>query len=175
MIIQEAKSALLALRNLIPVTMGWVPGHAGILLNECSDVLAKRGSQGITSNLPPPQPGERPTPPAPRQPFVPAPVRPDHDDLEKLDPTSRYSLRPRKRGITYKQRGSEKQDYSGIDFTMLEPTKKKRKHAQIPTTSAPPCLPALASPPPRRIGLARFGYISSKSSSSSSSAPHQKP
>ena len=86
----------------------------------------------ITSNLPPPQPGERPTPPAPRQPFVPAPVRPDHDDLEKLDPTSRYSLRPRKRGITYKQRGSQKQDYSGIDFTMLEPTKKKRKHAQVP-------------------------------------------
>ena len=64
---------------------------------------------------------------------------------------------------------------SGIDFTMLEPTKKKRKHAQVPITSASPYLPALASPPPRRIGLARFGYISSKSSSSSSSAPHQKP
>ena len=35
--------------NSTPVSIGWVPGHAGVALNEVSDGLAKRGAHGITS------------------------------------------------------------------------------------------------------------------------------
>ena len=32
------------LLNIIPVTLIWVPGHAGVIQNEIADGLAKRGA-----------------------------------------------------------------------------------------------------------------------------------
>jgi len=177
-IIQGAKNALRLLRTLIPVTLGWVPGHAGITLNECSDALAKRGAHGTTSSHPPAPPGAKPLPAKPTLPFVPANVGPDSQDQKNLQPQS-TSLRPRKR-VSYKRSGSRKQDISEIDFSMMPktPARKKQKTTaslKRPTTTRPPASPT-PDPPRHRshMGLGRFGFTTTSSSSSSSSSTYKR-
>jgi len=175
-IIQGAKHALRLLRTLIPVTLGWVPGHAGIMLNECSDALAKRGAHGTTSSRPPAPPGARPLPAKPTLPFVPANVGPDPQDQKNLQPQSKYSLRPRKR-VAYKRSGSQKQDISGVDFSMMPktPARKKQKTAassKRPTTTRPPTSPT--QKPYGQVGLGRFGFTTTSSSGSSSSSAYKR-
>ena len=109
LLIQETQAALRTLRSLIPVFLGWVPGHAGVEMNEVSDGLAKRGAQGILSDLPlaPPDPK-----PAPRNCGI---LRPsshpttndsgqdfDDDELQALKPNTPYSLRARSASVMRK-------------------------------------------------------------------------
>ena len=85
--------------------------------------------------------------------------------------------RPRKR-VAYKRSGSQKQDISGIDFSMMPktPARKKQKTAassKRPTTTRPPTSPTPDPPRHRsRMGLGRFGFTTTSSSGSSYQA-HQ--
>ena len=51
LLVEDLRLALNSLKALTSVTIFWVPGHAGVFENEISDVLAKRGAEGITSNV----------------------------------------------------------------------------------------------------------------------------
>ena len=51
-VVKKTQQALVKLRQIIPVTLIWVPGHAGVIQNEIADGLAKRGAKGITSKAP---------------------------------------------------------------------------------------------------------------------------
>ena len=51
LLVEDLRLALISLKALTSVTIFWVPGHAGVFENEISDVLAKRGAEGITSNV----------------------------------------------------------------------------------------------------------------------------
>ena len=149
------------------------------MLNECSDALAKRGAHGTTSSRPPAPPGARPLPAKPTLPFVPANVGPDPQDQKNLQSQSKYSLRPRKR-VAYNRSGSQKQDISGIDFSMMPktPARKKQKTAassKRPTTTRPPTSPTPDPPRHRsRMGLGRFGFTTTSSSGSSSSSAYKR-
>ena len=55
-LVREARAALAALSRITTVHIDWVPGHANIFQNEIADYLAKRGSRGTSTQLPPPRP-----------------------------------------------------------------------------------------------------------------------
>ena len=189
-IIRDARAALRRLRAIIPVTLGWVPGHAGVALNEVSDALAKRGAHGTTSDLPPapdpPQqvahkPSQRGVSNAANQPTS-AQRQDPKQDLG--DPQPARSLRPRKR-VCYRQSGPWKQNSSSIDFSMVPPKRKPPRQPSPQSSEGlhkrPKMTPlSLPSPPKGRSlsrGLGRFGYstppvplFSSSSSSASSSS-----
>jgi ribonuclease HI len=49
LLVEELLKGIANLKSLTTVSLFWVPGHAGILENELSDFLAKRGANGLTS------------------------------------------------------------------------------------------------------------------------------
>ena len=135
------------------LSIGWVPGHAGVDGNEEADGLAKQGAQAST-------PVRTPTAtPPPRQISARSrnlpPTRGSGEAPASPPPSTRQGLRPRPQPRALAP---------GIDFSLLHaprPRARPPDHCEhgIPfeldrLTTGPPCLLCINLPPPRCLSLA---------------------
>ena len=125
-LVHSVQQAVQRLRNMVAVTLLWVPGHADIPGNETADVLAKRGAKGVTSNKPIDKTSPLPDRPRPPQPERKRPPDPPIQAPQLCLPAQRRSTRTR---------SNSRQMVRGVDFSLAHARKKKKPQAQ---PSSPP-------------------------------------